>query len=57
MGGPRQVGKTTFALSLLPGGRADESHPAYMTWDDLADRQRRSQMSRFYGLVGHPTNP
>lgn len=43
VGGPRQVGKTTFALSLLPGGRADESHPAYMTWDDLADRQRLLQ--------------
>ena len=40
VGGPRQVGKTTFALSLLPGRHADESHPAYLTWDDTADRER-----------------
>lgn len=31
VGGPRQVGKTTLALSLIPG--ADESHPAYLSWD------------------------
>jgi predicted AAA+ superfamily ATPase len=31
LGGPRQVGKTTLALSLIPG--ADESHPAYLSWD------------------------
>jgi predicted AAA+ superfamily ATPase len=29
VGGPRQVGKTTLALSLL-GGEADERHPAYL---------------------------
>ena len=28
IGGPRQVGKTTLALSLLGKG-ADETHPAY----------------------------
>jgi predicted AAA+ superfamily ATPase len=39
IGGPRQVGKTTFALSLLGDG-ADESSPAYLNWDVLADRQR-----------------
>jgi predicted AAA+ superfamily ATPase len=32
VGGPRQVGKTTFALSFL-GKDADESHPAYLNWD------------------------
>lgn len=37
VGGPRQVGKTTFALSLLGKGR-NESSPAYLTWDALADR-------------------
>jgi hypothetical protein len=31
LGGPRQVGKSTLALSLIPG--ADESHPAYLSWD------------------------
>ena len=37
VGGPRQVGKTTFALSLL-GEDQDESSPAYLNWDVLADR-------------------
>ena len=32
VGGPRQVGKTTFALGLL-GEDADETHPAYLNWD------------------------
>jgi predicted AAA+ superfamily ATPase len=32
LGGPRQVGKTTLALGLIPG--ADESNPAYLSWDD-----------------------
>ena len=32
VGGPRQVGKTTFALGFLGEG-ADERHPAYLTWD------------------------
>ena len=31
LGGPRQVGKTTLALSLIED--ADESHPAYLNWD------------------------
>jgi len=39
VGGPRQVGKTTLALSLL-GSRADESHPAYLNWDDPRDSAR-----------------
>ncbi len=38
VGGPRQVGKTTFALSLL-GEDHDESSPAYLSWDVLADRE------------------
>jgi predicted AAA+ superfamily ATPase len=33
VGGPRQVGKTTLALSLL-GPAATERHPAYLNWDD-----------------------
>lgn len=37
LGGPRQVGKTTLALSLLDGAKA--THPAYLSWDDLADRK------------------
>lgn len=32
VGGPRQVGKTTFALGFL-GDDADETHPAYLNWD------------------------
>src|SRR6266705_413687 len=32
VGGPRQVGKTTFALGFL-GKDADETHPAYLSWD------------------------
>jgi len=37
LGGPRQVGKTTLALSLLDDG--DETHPAYMNWDDIVARR------------------
>lgn len=37
LGGPRQVGKTTVALSLLDGGT--ERHPAYLNWDDRAARK------------------
>ena len=36
VGGPRQVGKTTFALSFLPD--PGEKHPAYLNWDDTFDR-------------------
>lgn len=32
VGGPRQVGKTTFALDLL--GADDRRHPAYVNWDN-----------------------
>jgi hypothetical protein len=37
VGGPRQVGKTTFALSFLSA--PSESHPAYLNWDDVHARQ------------------
>ena len=32
LGGPRQVGKTTLALSLL--GAMGQRHPGYLNWDD-----------------------
>ncbi len=37
LSGPRQVGKTTFALKLLEG---DESHPAYFNWDYEEDQRK-----------------
>lgn len=33
LAGPRQVGKTTLALSLL-GQKVSEAHPAYLNWDN-----------------------
>ena len=36
VGGPRQVGKTTLALSLL--GREGSRHPGYLNWDDARVR-------------------
>ena len=36
IGGPRQVGKTTFALDFLTP--PDVRHPAYLNWDDLSIR-------------------
>ena len=36
VGGPRQVGKTTFSLTFLSSPSV--KHPAYLSWDDLADR-------------------
>lgn len=36
IGGPRQVGKTTFALTFLP--KPSESQPAYLNWDDISIR-------------------
>lgn len=38
LGGPRQVGKTTFSQSLLKNYR--DHHPAYMNWDSIEDRKR-----------------
>lgn len=43
LGGPRQVGKTTLALALL-GKAADETHPAYLSWDDPRDAARLRRM-------------
>ncbi len=34
--GPRQVGKTTFALTFLK--KSSESNPAYLNWDDISTR-------------------
>jgi len=36
VGGPRQVGKTTFALTFLP--KSSGKHPAYLNWDDISVR-------------------
>lgn len=44
LGGPRQVGKTTFAKGFL---RANEG---YLSWDDLADRA----LLRGHSLPDHP---
>lgn len=38
LGGPRQVGKTTFAKGLIPHYR--EGHPAYINWDHPTHRKR-----------------
>jgi predicted AAA+ superfamily ATPase len=38
--GPRQVGKTTFGLGLLSGTPKNESHPGYLNWDALKDREK-----------------
>lgn len=38
LGGPRQVGKTTFSLHLL--GAANHYHPAYLNWDFTPDQQK-----------------
>lgn len=38
VGGARQVGKTTFAQSLLRGYRP--GHPGYLSWDDPEQRRR-----------------
>jgi predicted AAA+ superfamily ATPase len=36
VGGPRQVGKTTFGLDFL--SEPSEKHPAYLNWDDVLVR-------------------
>ncbi len=45
VGGPRQVGKTTFALGFL-GKDADETHPAYLSWDhpSVPPRLRKAEL-------------
>lgn len=37
IGGPRQVGKTTFAQSFIP--KFYDGHPAYLNWDSAEDRK------------------
>lgn len=38
LGGPRQVGKTTFAQSLIKNFK--DRHRAYLNWDSLDDKKR-----------------
>lgn len=38
LGGPRQVGKTTFSQSLI--SHYKDGHPAYLNWDDTEDRNK-----------------
>ncbi len=38
LGGPRQVGKTTFAQSLIPNYQ--DGNPTYMNWDNIDDRKK-----------------
>ena len=38
IGGPRQVGKTTLALSFLP--EPNTKSPGYFSWDDVSDRSK-----------------
>ena len=41
VGGPRQIGKTTFALSLLDKfSDVDDEHPAYLNWDFIENKER-----------------
>ena len=39
IGGPKQVGKTTFALSLI-ANEADARHPAYLNWDHAPSAEK-----------------
>lgn len=50
IGGPRQVGKTTLALSLLKRG-VNEQHPAYLNWD------HPSAAAKIRGLQLPPNEP
>jgi predicted AAA+ superfamily ATPase len=45
IGGPRQVGKTTFALELI-GPKTTSQHPAYLNWDHgpSASKIRNNQL-------------
>jgi len=38
LGGPRQVGKTTFSQSLI--ANYSDEHPAYLNWDSIEDRKK-----------------
>lgn len=52
IGGPRQVGKTTFALGFFGPG-ADATHPAYLNWDhpSVPPRLRRAELPAGEGLL------
>ncbi len=39
LGGPRQVGKTTFAQSLLVKDLTSDSYPGYLSWDSPSDKR------------------
>ena len=39
IGGPKQVGKTTFSLSLI-ANEADARHPAYLNWDHAPSAEK-----------------
>jgi predicted AAA+ superfamily ATPase len=39
LGGPRQVGKTTLAQSLLSSGDLSEKNNAYLNWDNPVDKK------------------
>lgn len=41
LGGPRQVGKTTLAQSLIK--KYQDEHPAYLNWDSDIDRKKIKQ--------------
>jgi hypothetical protein len=51
VGGPRQVGKTTLALSLLDP--PSPQHPAYLNWDDprVTSRLRAGELPAHQALV------
>ena len=38
LGGPRQVGKTTFAQNMLRNYK--DKHPAYLNWDNSEDKKK-----------------
>ncbi len=51
LGGPRQVGKTTLATTLIPGFH--DNHPAYLNWDNLNHRGKikNQEWPRFEKLI------
>lgn len=52
IGGPRQVGKTTLALSLL-GPEGETDHPAYLNWDapGVSQRLRKGELPADQPLI------
>ncbi|MBN8536518.1 MAG: hypothetical protein J0M15_05660 [Deltaproteobacteria bacterium] len=51
IGGPRQVGKTTFSKFLL--NRSADDHPGYLKWDNIEDRVKitKGEFSRSEKLI------